>query len=139
MVVGGVTVGRMLPKASANSKVLVVAISDTSDPAGIVQGMWIGASNDAFTAGADDGVYVTNTTDTTSSLLTLSGLTAKPNARPSAAPILANQPVQGVFSIVTGDPTNDIGMVTPDGLYADITQSSDSVAAFIRFGVKRSQ
>lgn len=136
LVASGVTIGRVLPKATASSKVLIVAINDTSDPTGAVHGMWIGASNDAFVAGADDGVYVTNTTDKTTALLTLSGLTDKPDTRPTAAPILANQPVQGVFSIVTGDPTDDVGIVTVDGLYADITQSSDQSTSFMRFGVK---
>ena len=136
LVANGATIGRVLPKATASSKVLIVAINDTSDPTGAVHGMWIGASNDAFVAGADDGVYVTNTTDKSTALLTLAGLTDKPDSRPTAAPILPNQPVQGVFSIVTGEPTNDIGIVTVDGLYADITQSTDQSTSFMRFGVK---
>jgi hypothetical protein len=136
LVASGVTIGRVLPKATASSTVLVVAINDTSDPTGAVHGMWIGASNDAFVAGSADGVYVTNTTDKTTALLTLAGLTDKPDTRPTAAPILANQPVQGVFSIVTGDPTDDVGIVTVDGLYVDITQSTDQSTSFMRFGVK---
>jgi hypothetical protein len=136
LVAGGVTIGRVLTKATGNGNVLIVAINDTTDPAGAVHGIWIGASNTAFVTGAGDGVYVTNTTDKTTALLTLSGLTDKPDTRPTAAPIQANQPVQGVFSIVTGDPADDIGIVTVDGLYVDITQSNDPSTSFMRFGVK---
>ena len=136
VVAGGMVVGRMLAKVSGVSRVFVVSIADTSDPAGSVYGMWIGSSNDAFVSGANDGVYVTNTTDAGTSMLTLAGLTAKPEARPTAAPILANNPVQGAFAIVTGDPTNDVGIVSSLGLYADIAQATGT-NAFMRFGVKQ--
>lgn len=137
VVAGGATVGRLLAKAVVGSKVFVLALADTSDPAGAVRGMWIGASNEAFVAGARDGVYVTSTTDRNSSLLTLSGLTARPQQRPTAAPILANNPVQGTFAIVTGDATNDVGVATDSGLYADVAQTNDTAQAFMRFGVKQ--
>lgn len=137
VVVGGATLGRLLPKVTSGAMVFAAAIADTSDPAGAVTGMWIGASNEAFAAGTRDGVYVTSTTDRTSSLLTLSGLTAQPQQRPTAVPILANNPVQGVFAIVTGDPTNDVGLATDSGLYADVAQANDKASAFMRFGVKQ--
>lgn len=136
VVAGGAVVGRMLAKVSGVSRVFVVSIADTSDPAGSVYGMWIGSTNDAFVSGANDGVYVTNTTDASTSMLTLAGLTAKPEARPTAAPILADNPVQGAFAIVTGDPTNDVGIVSSLGLYADIAQATGA-SAFMRFGVKQ--
>ena len=136
VVAGGAVVGRMLAKASGVSRVFVVAIADTSDPAGSVYGMWIGSANDAFVSSVNDGVYVTNTTDASTSMLTLAGLTARPETRPAAAPILADNPVQGMFAIVTGDPTNDVGMVSGIGLYADIAQATGT-SAFMRFGVKQ--
>ena len=136
LMLGNSTLGRVVPKTLAASKILLVGIADTG--AG-VQGMWVGATNEAFSPGQSDGVYVTNTVEHSTSLLTLAGLTVKPEARPTPVQLLANQPVQGVFSIVTGDPLNDIGIVTPDGLYADVTQADPKGDPFMRLGVKQVQ
>lgn len=134
LVSGGATLGRVFIKVSGTQKVLLTAFSDAGAS---VTGMWVGTGNSAFAAGANDGVYVTNTAEATTSLLTLAGLTVKPQARPTAAAILADQPVTGAFEIVTGDPVNDVGLVSGLGFYADITQSTTD--AFIRFGVKQVQ
>ena len=98
---------------------------------------WFSA-NDAFVFGANDGLYVATITNTSTSMLTLAGLTAKPEIRPTAAPILANNPVQRAFAIVTGHPTNDVGIVSSPRLYADIAQATGK-NAFMRFGIKQSK
>lgn len=137
IMVGSSALGRLFAKRSATSKMFVAAIADNSEPAQPVHGMWIGASNEAFAPGTLDGPYVTSTTEGNSSVLTLAGLTAKPEQRPTPAALLANKPVQGAFSIVTGDPAHDVGLVTDSGLYADVAQAQGRDAAFMRFGVRR--
>jgi len=141
LVSGGNTLGRVFVKASGLKKVMTVAFNDTTQPSTTVSGMWVGATNDVWVAGANDGVYVTNTNQQSSSLHTLTGLTIKPNARPTAAPLIANQPVQGAFEIVTGDIgqasyLNDVGIVSSLGIYADTAKSNSTSSGFIRFGVK---
>jgi hypothetical protein len=141
MVSGGNTLGRVFVKASGLKKVMTVAFNDTTQSSTTVSGMWVGATTDVWVPGVNDGVYVTNTNQQSSSLHTLTGLTIKPIARPTAAPLIANQPVQGAFEIVTGDTAagilvNDVGIVSSLGIYADVAKSNSTSSGFIRFGVK---
>jgi len=138
---GGDSLGRVFVKTAGLKKVMIVAFNDTTLPNTTVSGMWIGSTNDVWVPGSNDGVYVTNTNEQSSSLHTLTGLNLKPNARPTAVTLLANQPIQGVFEIVTGDtvagvPVNDVGFVSSLGIYADVAKRNSTSSGFMRFGVK---
>lgn len=136
IVMGGITVGRMLAKVSGLSKVFVVSINNNSNPSDLITGMWLGSLNASFVSGADDGAYVTESTDPASNVITISGLTGHASDSTSTAMLTANEPVQGTFSINGGEPTADIGILSSLGLYAAITPAAGS-SAYMQFGVKK--
>ena len=137
VVMGGATVGRLLAITSGTSKAFIVSIENTADAADTITGLWLGATNDAFVSGADDGVYATSSTDPSSNTITIAGLTGKASDSTSAATLIPNSPVQGLFGIAGADPVNDIGLVSSLGVYAAITPPATGAAAFMQFGVKK--
>ena len=137
VVMGGATVGRLLANTSGPSKAFIVSIENTADASDTITGLWVGALNDAFVSGADDGAYATSSTDPSSNTITISGLTGKASDSTSTATLIPNSPVQGLFGIAGADPVHDVGLVSTLGLYAAITPSANGASAFMQFGVKK--
>ena len=132
IVLGGQTVGRLLAKVSGASKVFTAAISNTANPSDTIVGMWVASSNASFVSGTNDGKYIVNGTDTTTSVITIAGLTG--SAGTSTQTLVANSPVQGLFSIA-GVAPNDIGLISSLGLFASVTPTNDQ-NVFLSVGVK---
>ena len=134
IILNGSGVGRLLVNDVGASKVMVVAISNPISQNDIVTGMWVGATNDAFVSGANDGTYITDTTDPEADVITVAGLSASTGSQ--SATLIANNPAQGMFTVSTGQTPQNVGFVSSLGLFATTSQATGA-GAFLQFGVKQ--
>ena len=134
IILNGSGVGRLLVNDVGASKVMVVSISNPVSQNDIVTGMWVGATNEAFTSGANDGTYITNTTDPEADVIAVAGLSASTGSQ--SATLLPNNPAQGLFSVSTGQTPQNVGFVSSLGIFATTSQATGT-GAFLQFGVKQ--
>ena len=130
MSLNGTAVGRLYGKNSGSSKVVVVAIYNVISPSDVVGGMWVGVNNTPFVSGADDGTYISNSTDPSTDTVVIAGLTGTVGTQ--SATLTPNAPVQGTFTIGA---SGDVGVLSSLGLYASAEQGTGTNAYF-QVGVK---